>query len=368
MALTSTRRIVLLASMACVVILASWMLVHVFRSEMADRLSFLLTSRGMQLSDQAAYKLEQDLKSDNDSFAYRIELLAFYSSKTYREGLTPEESANRREHVLWIIQHQPSSEVAGSPDAAFTDNRDPEGMAQGKKLWLQQIQANPNNVRILYNAGRFFSWNADWEQSKEFIERAYAIAPKDHDVASFLAEIYWRDARKSQTAEQLTRMAAKSLQIYDQALKDAPDARERLYDLPDAAQAAFEAGDYDRAAAYAKDALDLVVKSEDRSSIADATHYGNIVLGRIALRRGDTVRASGYLLKAAEITGNPHLDTFGPNMLLAKELLDRGDRKSVVTYFDLCRRFWTDDDGKLGQWRSAVLAGQNPDFGANLRY
>ena len=55
-------------------------------------------------------------------------------------------------------------------------------------------------------------------------------------------------------------------------------------------------------------------------------------------------------------------------MILAKELLDKGDRKSVVEYSDLCGKFWTNDDGKLGQWRSIVVAGSNPNFGSNLRY
>jgi hypothetical protein len=131
---------------------------------------------------------------------------------------------------------------------------------------------------------------------------------------------------------------------------------------------AFEAGEYERAATYSKEALDLAQLSEDSSSNAEATHYGNIVLGRITLRQGDLASASAYLLKAATTIGNPHLDTFGPNMMLAKELLDKGERKPVLEYFDLCGKFWTGDDGKLGQWRSAVLSGQNPDFGANLRY
>ncbi|MGB9283993.1 MAG: hypothetical protein WCB59_08250, partial [Candidatus Sulfotelmatobacter sp.] len=63
-----------------------------------------------------------------------------------------------------------------------------------------------------------------------------------------------------------------------------------------------------------------------------------------------------------------HLDTFGPNMMLAKELLEKGERKSVLEYFDLCGKFWGDDDKKLVQWRSAVISGSDPGFAANLRY
>ncbi len=163
-------------------------------------------------------------------------------------------------------------------------------------------------------------------------------------------------------------MAAKSLQVYEQALNDEHNPRDRFYDLPGAAQAAFEAGKYDRAVALAKEGLKLAEQPAYRENNSDAVHYGNIVLGRIALRRGEVSLASEYLLKAASIHGNPHLDTFGPNMMLAQELLERGERKTVLEYFDLCAKFWKDDDGKLGQWRSAALAGESPEFGANLRY
>ena len=55
-------------------------------------------------------------------------------------------------------------------------------------------------------------------------------------------------------------------------------------------------------------------------------------------------------------------------MMLAQELLDKGERKSVLEYFDLCSKFWTNDDGKLAEWRAAVRSGKNPDFGDNLHY
>jgi tetratricopeptide (TPR) repeat protein len=151
-------------------------------------------------------------------------------------------------------------------------------------------------------------------------------------------------------------------------LSDAHDSRERFYDLPDAAQASLEAGEYERAASYSKEVLSLAQQSDYIDNNADAIHYGNIVLGRIALAKGDIATASTYLLKAGMTKGNPHLDTFGPNMMLAKELLGKGERKPVLEYFDLCGKFWTRDNEKLSQWRSAVLAGKNPDFGANLRY
>ena len=342
---------------------------HLLRNRIADRLEFLYFGRGAELSKQDADKLEMDLKSDPYNFANRIELLAFYSFKTYKDGLTPEDLMNRRAHILWVIEHEPRSTLASDYAAAFdAQGHDPDGLQEGEKLWLNQVKANPTDARILYNAGRFFGWTDGWQRSEDLLARAYAIEPQSHEIASSLAGLYWREARHSTNTDQSKSYAAKSLRVYEQALSDTSDPQERLNDLPEAAQAAFEAAEYDKATTYSEEALGLAARAEYVDNGADAVHYGNIVLGRIALRHGDVASGSAYLLKAAAIKGNPHLDTFGPNMQLAKELLEKGERQSVLQYFDLCGKFWKDDDGKLKQWHSSVASGTNPDFGANLRY
>jgi hypothetical protein len=55
-------------------------------------------------------------------------------------------------------------------------------------------------------------------------------------------------------------------------------------------------------------------------------------------------------------------------MSLAKDLLDKGQRDVVLEYFELCRKFWKMDRGRLDQWSQEVKDGKTPDFGANLDY
>jgi tetratricopeptide (TPR) repeat protein len=339
------------------------------RNRAADKLSFILMARGTQLSKQQADKLERYLEFDPNSFADRIELLCFYSFK--REGLDPSELASRRRHIAWVITNQPSSRFAGDPAMEFyaeSDDPDPVGLQEAKRLWLRQVQIKPSDFRILYNAGEFFSWIHEFPQSEDFFERARAIDPGDYDTAFSLATDYWHDARYSTTSDQLRTSAIKSLGEFERALKNAKDNDQRLYTLPDAAQAAFEAGDSAKAAAWSTEMLTVAEKPENGRDYSDAVHYGNIVLGRIALRQGDTTSAATHLLKAAGATGNPHLDTFGPNMMLAKEMLDKGQGKPVLEYLEACSKFWKSDDGRLAKWQSDITAGRIPDFGANLRY
>lgn len=90
--------------------------------------------------------------------------------------------------------------------------------------------------------------------------------------------------------------------------------------------------------------------------------------GRIALRRGDMAGADRFLLAAGETPGSPQLDSFGPNMMLAKELLEKGERDTVVAYLQSCAKFWTMGGEKLQGWIATIKAGGTPDFGANLIY
>ena len=85
---------------------------------------------------------------------------------------------------------------------------------------------------------------------------------------------------------------------------------------------------------------------------------------------GDIERAKEHLLAAGNTSGSPQLNSFGPNMTLAKELLEQGERDVVLEYFRLCAKFWKSRShlGTLEEWANQVKAGMVPDFGANLRY
>ncbi|HWG20496.1 MAG TPA: hypothetical protein VG225_08185 [Terracidiphilus sp.] len=339
------------------------------RNRAADKFSFLLMARSTQLSKQQADELERDLEVDPNSFADRIELLGFYSFK--REGLNPSELASRRGHIAWVITNQSSSRFAGDPAMQFYpkgEEPDPEGLDEAQELWLGQIRMRPTDSRTLYNAGEFFSSIHEYPQSERFLERAHAIDPSAYDIVSSLATDYWHDARYAATSDQFRTLAVKALGVFEQAIKNAHDKDERRFVLPDAAQAAFEAGDNSKATAWSQEMLSMAENPVEGRDYTDAIHYGNIVMGRIALQQGDVDGAAAHLVKAGAIDGNPHLNTFGPNMMLAKELLDKGDSKPVLAYFESCGKFWKTDDGKLANWRSDVIEGKTPDFGPNLHY
>lgn len=146
------------------------------------------------------------------------------------------------------------------------------------------------------------------------------------------------------------------------------DDRNKFYQLTRMTTRAFADGDIEKAKAYAQELLKQAPIMQDDWNYGNALHVGNFTLGRIALAAGDMEKAKYYLIESGKTPGSPQLNSFGPNMLLAKELLEKGEREVVVQYFDLCAKFWKKHDGQLDEWNALVLKGEMPDFRANLRY
>ena len=92
------------------------------------------------------------------------------------------------------------------------------------------------------------------------------------------------------------------------------------------------------------------------------------VLVTAAFDAGEMEKAKACLLAAGHVHGDPALSSFGPNMSLAKELLEKGEREVVLQYFELCQKFWPYGSRQLAAWKLAVEKGEVPQFGANLIY
>jgi hypothetical protein len=142
---------------------------------------------------------------------------------------------------------------------------------------------------------------------------------------------------------------------------------ERFYALNGLARAALDAGAEEKAAAYANELLAAAPRHKEDWNSGNAIHDGHTILGLLAVRQGDIEKARRHLLDSAEVEGSPQLNSFGPSMTLAKELLDKGETGAVLQYFSLCRTFWKMGATKLDAWSEAVRTGKTPDFGVSLR-
>jgi len=119
--------------------------------------------------------------------------------------------------------------------------------------------------------------------------------------------------------------------------RDGGDDSRQFYMLDEETQAAIRAGAFDKAAEYAHELLREAAKNADDPNYGNAIYNGNMALGRVALRQGDVTKVGKLLLEAGRTPGSTQLNSFGPDMTLAQELLEKGEREVVLQYFALCR-------------------------------
>lgn len=154
----------------------------------------------------------------------------------------------------------------------------------------------------------------------------------------------------------------------EEALAASKSQGDRFDTLGDAAKSRFEAGDFEAARAHALELQKMILSYVDNPFYGSAVASVNIVLGRLAMKDGNVEGAEAFLIEAGRSPGSPTMDTFGPNMSLAQDLLIAGHSKAVLEYFKLCAKFWSSKFSKLEKWTEDVNAGRLPDFGANLEY
>ena len=98
-----------------------------------------------------------------------------------------------------------------------------------------------------------------------------------------------------------------------------------------------------------------------RFLIGTDTYEGHLVLGDLALRRGDVAGAKEHLLAATDIADQPLFKYFGPRTTLARALLEAGEHETVAIYLERCARLFEKD---LAPWLAAIRQGRTPDFPA----
>lgn len=173
---------------------------------------------------------------------------------------------------------------------------------------------------------------------------------------------------KREHAERRTKQRTERFQKKLNDLKNAKNDKSKFYALGDVAKIGFELEHYDISKSSAHQLLELAAKYPNSWNYGNAIHDSHLVLGRFALRDGDISKAKEHLLKSTESKGSSTMNSFGPNMSLAKDLLLKGESEIVLQYFERCRKFWKKDHGKLDTWTESIRSGKIPEFKANLMF
>jgi len=163
-------------------------------------------------------------------------------------------------------------------------------------------------------------------------------------------------SQSTQRTQELTKRFPRSP---EQVLADSEDqirgqsGEERFYALTDLPKQALDAGALEKASSYAIELLQSANDNKGDWNYGNAIYDGNMVLGLVALRQGNIAEARRYLLESGKTPGSPQLDSFGPDLTLAQELLEMGERDAVLEFLTLCKGFW-----KMGAERLDAMAGE----------
>jgi hypothetical protein len=310
--------------------------------------------RRFTLPAEEAAALEKKLETDPNDLAARASLLSHYFLDR-----TPEGRAARARHALWVIEHAPESEIAGSHEVDLDTWLEPDRYEQGRALWIRHLDADGDNPEIVYNAANFFLLY-DRERSMSLYKHGAELEPKDVRWRQRIAHLYSMNASRSQSTPD-TQDSKSALENYEAALK-LGDAEDRLSTLADASEAALNAGDTDKAREYARQVVDGAESLRGTWNYGNAIHDGHRILGHVALREGDVDAARTHLLESAKTPGSPQLNSFGPELTLARDLLAKGERDAVIQYLQSLRTFWKGSDAAIDNWIVLIRGGRTPDL------
>lgn len=178
---------------------------------------------------------------------------------------------------------------------------------------------------------RFLEWSERW------LTKAHQIAPKEVRWTSSLVNAYVRHASFGDPGP------AERLKWLRQASALMVNDNQRASVLPMLALAEFENGNFAEAERAAEAALKLAATPRF-GSYPDLVHVAETVLGRIALDRGEIDFAKVHLLTSA-LAAPPGV--LRPNLTLAQDLLDAGERDVVLVFLENLRAGWIRDEGAI---------------------
>ncbi len=321
---------------------------------------FLEVVEGRRLSGEEVAARERQLREDPADVVLRAGLLGYYWPRPGREA--------HAGHVLWFVENAPESPALQPPWGDLGAGHDPEGYERIKRAWLRHIEREPTNTTFLERASSFVD-GSDTPLARELLERGEELDPRNPHWAQRLGTLRWREAGRSGDGWDPGE-AARALADFERAYQLTRfGARYSL--LTGLGKAALAAGDLAKARHYAERMLENRLGAWfSEWDEGNRVHYGNVILGRIALADGDVEGAEQHLLAAGRMPGSDSLKWGGPDMALAKDLLEHGRRESVLRYLELCldMDLWETHQERLRNWIALVEAGRTPDFGSNLSF
>lgn len=307
---------------------------------------------GEKLTIDEIAGLEKKVASDPSDLPDRVRILGYYFIQRALQSAARDAA---QPHILWIIHNLPASAISGDPIAGIDYRIDLPHYEEAREAWTEALAKYPNDPKVIGNAAAFFLLN-DSQRAEKLLLQGQKLEPNNPDWDMRLGHLY---ALRSMGADTSVKAAstAEALRSYEQGLSSLKgDAR--FYALEETAKAAFVAGEFTKAHQYAQELLQTAPQYRGDWNYGNALYTGNSVLGQIALAQGDIPSAKTYLAAAGDSPGSPQLNSFGPDLTLAQQLLAKGEKDAVIAFLGKIAKFWKGHEEKIQDWQKAIQQGQ----------
>ncbi len=312
-----------------------------------------LVMKGFGLTKDQVREHEKTLEQKTTDMQARCLLLGYY-----RRHSKPGSRERKRlhAHALWVIENRPQTPMARECELRPWLDGD-SVYEMGKQIWLKHCESHKTDCRILSNAAKYLLLE-DRLIAEKLLQQGKVLQPDNPEWSDRLAHLY--DLGLDAVDEnQCANMALRERKtVYELSKKNC--SLFNLLKLKRLPELALNAEQFDDAIRDSKLLLYLSWVSLDKDYASDCKHEAHTILGRVALKLGNVEKAKVHLWKSACVSGSAILGSFGPNMKLAKELLERGETVSVLRYLDRCEQFWTSGKDRIPKWRTEIMDGDIP--------
>ena len=257
------------------------------------------------------------------------------------------------ELLQWFVQHHPNDFICSFPAFKANPNTDPAHFQRMSALWAGHEGAGRLDADGLIHASSFFA-PVDWQESERLLLVLHARDAKGKKrAATWLGKLHLSLAKRG--SKGAAQHAARAIDHCRELAEDGDTHAQRI-----CAEGSLLTDDLESAQHFAE----KLVNAPDLRCAPDslAHHVGHIVLGGVALRRGDRSEALAQLAAAGDTPGDHVTMSYGPRLALAKGLLAVGETDAVVAFLRKRATSWTSGREDLEAWIEAIERGEAPDW------
>ena len=343
------------------------------RDQVPDEMSSEQLNRIMQeartLTSRQVEEMAVKLKADPKDLKTRLLLISH--AGTSRKGVMSRPDIDLQ---LGQIENHPTSSLSAELPRIYLTG---PLYDEAAKTWLGVVKAHENDASVLGNAGLFLTGaifqTTYRDHGETLLKKARSLEPTRPRWALALGTLYEMDGLRAGPVSARTTAARNALAEFEEGYRLTPEAdRAKLgpegrHIFQHMADAAMILGDLAKAGEHAEKLLATVNPQQDSWNYGNAIFEAHTILGRVALRRNDVKAACRHLIDSGRTPGSPQLNSFGPNMILADQLQERGEDKTGLEFLQLCGVFWLSGKDRLERWLQDVRDGRKPDFGRQSR-